>query len=78
MMKLYEIHQMNQIVEETDYSVITLIKSLNSILKRIEINSEYQYDELKNEIINCDVFIRDEENIRKLQVMIIRLQQLCV
>ena len=77
-MKLYEIHQMNQIVEETDYSVITLIKSLNSILKRIEINSEYQYDELKNEIINCDVFIRDEENIRKLQVMIIRLQQLCV
>ena len=77
-MKLYEMYQMNQIVEETDYSVITLIKSLNSILKKIEINSEYQYDELKNEIINCDVFIRDEENISKLQVMIIRLQQLCV
>ena len=74
-MRVEEIYRMSEVVEETDYSVITLIKSLNSILERIEINSEYVYDELKNEIINCDVFIRDEENISKLQVMILKLYE---
>ncbi len=77
-MKLDEIYRMSEVVEETDYSVITLIENLFRILKRIEINSEYQYEELKDEIINCDVFLSGEENISKLQEMISKLEEFCI